>query len=100
MTPSATSSLTTATPSTPFQSSNVKLGNGCSSTQSMLTPAWSSPWTAYDRPPWPQSKPDESALLEKIKATCKVEEVPSVLDANGQLHRNCASSRSQAPTNR
>jgi hypothetical protein len=53
MTPSATSSLTTATPSTPFQSSNVKLGNGCSSTQSMLTPAWSSPWTAYDRPPWP-----------------------------------------------
>jgi hypothetical protein len=51
----------------------------------MLTPAWSSPWTAYDRPPWPQSKPDESALLEKIKATCKVEEVPSVSTLMGNF---------------
>jgi hypothetical protein len=44
----------------------------------MLTPAWSSQWTAYDRLQWQQSKPDEGALLEKIKATCKVEEVQSV----------------------
>ena len=85
MTPSAASPLTTATPSTPFQPSNVTLANGCSSTQSMLTPAWSSPWTAYDRPPWPQSKPDESALLEKIKATCKIEEVPSVSTLMGNF---------------
>jgi hypothetical protein len=78
ITPSATSSLSAATPSTPFQPSNITLGTGCSPTQRMLAPAWSSPWTASDRMPWQQSKPDESALLEKIKATCKVEEVQSV----------------------
>jgi hypothetical protein len=35
--------------------------------------------------PWQQSKPDESALLEKIKVTCKAAEVQSVSTLMGNF---------------
>jgi hypothetical protein len=85
ITPSTTPSLPTTTPTTPVQLSNIALGHDWSSTQSMLAPSWPSPWQSFDRPPWQPSRPDEGALLEKIKATCKAEEVQSVSTLMGKF---------------